>query len=141
MQQSVTIRRTLLTLSGLLLVVSACGGGSSALSKEEFLKRGNAICDSTNKVIDAASKTAFPNSGAQPDAATIKKFVNETVAPTLKKSIDDIDALKPPKDLQGGVDKMVADARAALTKLQQQAETDPTSVFNGADPFADVNKD
>ena len=38
MRQSATVKRTLLALSGLMLVVSACGGGSSALSKDEFLK-------------------------------------------------------------------------------------------------------
>jgi hypothetical protein len=144
MMQALTVRRTFAALVGLVLVLGACSssGGGSALSKDEFLKKGNAICDAGNKAIDAAGKTAFPSSDTQPDAASIKKFANEVLIPNVTKQVDDIDALKPPKDLEAAVDKLVKDAKAAITKMKDLADKDPEAIFSGSnDPFADVNKE
>jgi len=135
MHRSITIKRTLLGLGGLVLVLSACGGGSSALSKDEFLKQGNAICDAGNKTIE----TAFPDQTSQPDPAAIKKFLDETLIPNITKQVDQLDGLKPPKELESTVDKLLSDARAALTKMKQQAATDPQAALED-DPFVDVNK-
>jgi hypothetical protein len=139
--QQVLIKRTLLVAAGLVLVASACGGGgSSTLSKADFLKQGNAICDAGNKTLDAASTAAFGNTTTQPDNAAIKKFIDETLAPNIKKQIDDIAALKAPSDLKSAVDAMLATARTELAKIQQQANTDPASIFSASDPFAEVNR-
>ena len=130
-------------LLGAMLVVAACSssGGSKALSKEDFVKQGNDICTKGNAVIDEAGKKAFPDQ-TQPDPDTLKKFFNDTVAPNVKKQIDDIAALKAPSDLKSGVDKLVSDARAKLAQLQDQVNKDPASLFSSSeDPFADVNKE
>src|SRR2546423_15618058 len=110
MRRSMVLTGTVLALS-LTLGLAACGGSSSSsLSKDEFLKRGNAICDTGNKTIDSAASSLLPSSGAQPDAATLKKFVDDVLVPNVKKQLDDIDALKPPKELQADVDKLLTDA-------------------------------
>lgn len=130
-------------LVAFVLVTAACGGSSSsALSKDEFVKQGNAICQKGNDAINSVGSSQFSGS-SQPDPAAIQKFFNETVAPNIKKQIDDIAALKPPSDLKSGRDKMVADARAALAKLQSEVASDPNAAFNdqSQDPFADVNKE
>src|SRR5438477_12683678 len=82
---------------GAFLIVAACGSSSSALSKDEFVKQGNAICKTGNDAIDAAGKSIFSGTAA-PDPSAIQKFVKETVLPNVKKQIDDIDNLKPPKE-------------------------------------------
>ena len=124
-----------------LVVAAACGGSSSsALSKDEFVKQGNAICKSGNDTLNAAEKAAFPNQTEQPDPATLQKFFKETLLPNIKKQIDDIDKLKAPKELESQADDLVTSARAALAKLEAQVDKDPTSAFSGEDPFADVNK-
>ena len=129
-------------LFGAIVVISACGGGgSSALSKDDFLSKGNVVCKTGNDAIDAGSKTAFPDQTQQPDPATIQKFFNDTLAPNVKKQIDGIAALKPPSDMQSAVDQLVKDARARLSQLQDQVSKDPSVLFSSADPFADVNKE
>jgi len=126
---------------GAFLIVAACGSSSSALSKDEFVKQGNAICKKGNDAIDAAGKAAFP-SNSQPDPAAFQKFFKDTALPNVKKQIDDIDNLKPPKELETQVDTVVKDARAALAKLQDQIDKDPAAALNNPnDPFADVNKE
>ena len=128
---------------GALVVIAACGGGgSSALSKDEFVKQGNAICQKGNDAIDSTGSSFFSDSTQQPDPATVQKFFKETVSPNVKKQVDDLDKLNPPKELQAQVDKLVADARAALTKLQEQIDKDPNAALNSnEDPFANVNKE
>ena len=135
------MKRIVGILLGAMLVVAACGSDSKALSKEDFLKQGNDICKKGNETIDAASKKAFPDQTAQPDPEALKKFFNDTVFPNVKKQIEDIDALKPPKDLEADVDKLVKDAKDTLTKLQDQVNKDPQSLFSSSeDPFTEVNK-
>ena len=138
----VTIKRTAAVLVGLVLLVGACSSsGGSALSKDDFLKQGNGICDAGNKEIDAAAQKAFGSSTEQPDPAVIKAFLKETLIPSITRQVDGLDKLKAPKDLEAGLDKVVKDARAALEKMKTQADSDPASVFAGeSDPFADVNK-
>jgi hypothetical protein len=125
-----------------LLVLGACrSGDNNLLTKDEFVKQGNAVCVTLGQEIDAASKTAFPQ-GTEPDTATVKKFVKETFVPTVKKTIDGLDALKPPKELQKQVDALISHSRDVLAKVEKQADTDPTAIFSYEnDPFADVNKE
>ena len=137
------MKRNVGLLVGTLLVVTAAcsSGGSKALSKDDFLKQGNQICKDGNDAIDAGSKKAFPNQTQQPDPETLKKFFDDTIAPNVKKQIDGIAGLKPPKELESAVSKLVTDARAKLAQLQAQVDKDPSSLFSSSeDPFADINK-
>ena len=135
------MKRIVGVLFGAIVVISACGGGgSSALSKDDFLSKGNAICKTGNDAIDAAGKAVFSGTAA-PDPATVQKFFNDTLAPNVKKQIDGIAALKPPSDMQSAVDQLVKDARARLSQLQDQVSKDPSVLFSSNDPFADVNKE
>jgi hypothetical protein len=132
------IKRCVIAVAVLALVAACSDSGSKELSKDDFLKQGNAICDAGNKTIESSASSAFPNN-AQPSPDQIRDFVQKTLAPSIRKQLDDIDKLKPPKDLQGKVDKLLTDARAALAVMEQKAKDDPQSIFE-QDPFADVNK-
>jgi hypothetical protein len=124
------------------LVWGACGGGGKRLTRAEFLKEGNAICDKGNKETDAAAQKAFPNQNEAPDPTKAKVFFKETAIPSTRKQIDDIDALKPPKDLQDDVDKLLSDARDALGKIEKQVDQDVTKLLSDEnDPFKDVDRE
>ena len=126
-------------LLGAIVVVAGCSSsGSSPLSKDDFVKQGNAACQKGNDAINSAQSQSF---SSQPTPEQIQKFFKDTIAPNIKKQIDDIDKLNPPKELQAQVDKLVTDARAALTKLQEQVDKDPSALESSSDPFADVNKE
>ena len=144
MTRSSTLTRAGLLFGGLLLVASGCSssGGGGALSKDDFVKQGNAICDAGNKEMSAAEREfEGANSSASPDAAAIKAFFKDKFIPTIARQIDGLDKLKPPKDLEAAVDKLVKDARAAIDKVKAQADADPEKVFGGnEDPFADASK-
>jgi hypothetical protein len=142
MTRSRTVTRAGLLFGGVLLVASGCSssGGGSALSKDDFLKQGNAICDAGNKEI-AAADDVFETSSEEPQPEAIKAFLKDKLIPSVTRQIDAIDKLKPPKDLEAAVDKLVKDAKAALDELKKKADSDPASVFAGSDPFADANKE
>jgi hypothetical protein len=130
-----------LTATVAITLLAACGdSGSSALSKDEFIKQGNDICTTGNQAIDSSASSAFPDSTAQPTPDQIKSFAKDILIPNIRKQLDGLDKLNPPKDLQSKVDKLLADARAALTKMEQLADSNPEALFDESqDPFAAVN--
>jgi hypothetical protein len=136
------MRRTAaVLLSALALLAGACGGDEKRLSEAEFLKQGNAICKAGNDKIDAAAAKEFPNQNERPDLAKFKTFANETLIPSVRQQIDDLDDLKPPKDLQDDMDQLLSDARDALDKVKEEVNNDTAAFLdNESDPFADVNK-
>jgi hypothetical protein len=135
-------RELAIAVCGAVLVMGACSGSDARLSKEEFLKQGNAICAAGGKSIDDAFSKGFPEKTAEPDAATITKFFKETFAPLAKKLVDDLDALKPPQELQAPIDTAIAHFRTTVANVVKQAETDPLAIFAFEnDPFADVNNE
>jgi hypothetical protein len=134
-------RKAAVLVSAFALLAGACGGGGARLSKAEFLKQGNAICKAASAEIDAASAKAFPNQNEQPDPVKFKTFANETLDTAVRQQIDDIDDLKPPKDLQEDVDQLLSDARAAIDKVKEDVNKDAAAFLaNETDPFTDVNK-
>lgn len=135
------------------VAIAGCGGGSSsttgasgasgasgaqgaALSKSEFLAKGNAICAKGNQEIQAATKKAFPQ-GQQPSQAELNKFATDTLIPTVQQEIDGIKALPPPSGDEDQVNAIVNAAQSALDKGKQDPST---LVSQGSDPFAQANK-
>jgi hypothetical protein len=128
-------------LSALVLFAGACGDDGTRLSKAEFLKQGNATCKATNDKIDTASAKKFPNQDEQPDPAKFKTFATETLIPDLRQEVDDLDDLKPPKDLQDDVDHLLSDVRDALDNVKEDVNEDTAAFLNSeSDPFADAKK-
>ena len=133
------------------LAIAGCGGGSSssttgasgtsgaqgaALSKSEFLAKGNAVCAKGNQALNAAGNKAF--SSGQPTQADEEKFVTDTVIPNIQAQIDGIKALPPPSGDEDQVNAIVAAAQSALDKGKQ----DPSLLTgqSGSDPFTQANK-
>jgi hypothetical protein len=125
-------------------VLAGCGDDDEALSEQEFLEQGNAICAAGNERLDAAFEDAFAEmdleEGEEPSPEQIAAVVLEVFVPDIQSQIDGIDDLEPPDELADAVEQFLDDAQATLDELEQQAEDDPAAVFaDDEDPFADVN--
>lgn len=122
-------------LASVVTMIAACGSDETRLSNDEFLKQGNAICDTGNTAIDAAAAELFA-SGDEPTPEQLATFGNDVLVPNVQRQIDGLKKLKPPADLEKDVDQMVADAQKALDKISD----DPAAALGGdEDLFADVN--
>jgi hypothetical protein len=140
------------------LVAAGCGGGSSstttaatgatgatgaqgaALTKSEFLAKGNAICKKGNQAINKAAHQTFGprGSGQKPSQSELHDFATKTLIPNIQEQITAIKALTPPSGDEAQVTKITDDAQAALDKAKQ----DPSALTgNGPDPFQQVNKE
>ena len=126
------------------LAIAGCGGGSSssttstsALSKSEFLAKGNAICAKGEKQIGTAGKKFFSQSQA-PSQATQEKFATQVVIPNIQQQVDGIKALPAPAADEDQVNAIVEAAQSALDKVKQ----DPSLITQsqGSDPFTQANK-
>src|SRR5437764_2220697 len=125
----------------LALVVVAVGCGSSkskstvttpALTKSEFLKRGNAICKKGNQQINQVAHKVFPNRKARPGRAQVTKFATGTIIPSVQSQINGVKALGAPKGDEAKVNAIITTAQAALDK----AKKDPILLTGGKhDPF------
>jgi hypothetical protein len=126
--------------AALTLLISSCGG-DKRLSRAEFLTQGNAICTAGQDKIDAAIAQEFPNRDERPDPAKFRTLVNETLIPNVRQQLDDIDDLKPPKDLQDEVDEVLSAVRAALDKTKEEVNKDTNAFLDSdVDLMAEANK-
>jgi hypothetical protein len=131
------------------LVAAGCGSSNNsststtaALTKAEFLKKGNAVCKKGNQQINTAanqtfSRKKYPN-GPPPKSLQVK-FATDTVIPSIQTQINGIKALSPPSGDEAKVKAIVDSAQAALDK----AKADPTALLQNNpknDPFAETNK-
>ncbi|MGH9157781.1 MAG: hypothetical protein ACRD1K_18535 [Acidimicrobiales bacterium] len=117
-----------------LALAGACGGGDGdRLTKAEFLKQANAICEKGNARIEEAGGDLSPESPMD----QITSFIEDTALPETPAQFDDVDGLNPPEDIAGDVDQALAAVRRALDKV----EDDPASlVEDGDEIFAEANK-
>ena len=122
-------RAIVLVLALTLLV--GCGGGSD-ISKADFTKKANKICDAGNKKIADIGKSI----GANPSADDVKKAVTDKLVPAVQDQIDKIRDLGFPKADKAKLTKIFDDSESALNKIKD----DPETALNSGDPFGDINK-
>jgi len=102
-----------LTVVGASLALSACGSSSESISKAEFLKQGNEICEEGNKQIRTAGEEQFPRSGGRPSQKDLEAFATNTVVPEIRSQLDEIEALGFPSGDEEQVEDILP--AAALT--------------------------
>lgn len=127
-------RATLAFVAAAALAGCKTSGGET-LTREEFLKQGNAICAKGNAEIEAVAPKggdAGPPSG--PEGEAFFKAIIET----SHRMIDDVAALKPPADLQPEMTGIVADSRLILADME--AKGAEALFASEGDPFVEVNK-
>lgn len=124
-----------LLVVGLAVGCSASPSAGTALTKEEFLKQGNALCAAGNGRI--ATAVAELASDRQAPAGATAEAMYGTVMTEVTGMIDGLRALTPPSEMQAEHTAMLAEADAVLAKVKAEG---PDAFFaQTEDPFANVN--
>lgn len=132
---------SLVLVSILAVAVPAAGCGSSkkkthALTKSEFLAKGNAICRKGNQQINAVGNRVFSRKH-KPTKAQALKFAKDTIIPSVQSQINGVRALGAPAGDKAKVSAIVNAAQSALDK----AKKNPIVLTqNGPDPFKKANQ-
>ncbi len=148
--------RSLLALAGLSLVVGGCGSSSSssagtsgstsraaaapALTKTEYLKKGNAICRGTQilrqQAFIAYAKAHHLNPNAPPTNAQATQVATTIVIPSIQGTINELKALVPPSSDEAQVTAMLAAAQQDIDRGKQ----DPVQMVTSTGTFAHSSK-
>lgn len=127
-------------LVALVALIAGCGGGDSTtgatttseapLTKAEFIRKGDAICQtgneaSTTEIEQFAKENGF---GSEPSKAQFEEVVTEVLVPNLAQQADELDALVPPAEDKDRTEAIVASVREAITEI----EKNPTSLEENA---------
>jgi hypothetical protein len=145
----------LLGIAALVLVAAGCGGSDdstdtgstsggegSALTKAQFIKQSDAICEEGNEELESeAEDFATENNVDTEDPTTEQQeeVVVEVIAPAIQRQAEGIDALAAPSGEEEEVEAIVAAVESGAT----EAEEDPGSIIEESDdggPFAEANK-
>lgn len=119
------------------LCIAGCGSSNdsttttAAISKAEFLSKGNAICARGNK----QTNEAFAGLGAKPSSAQIKGVIETSFVPEVQAQIDGIRALGAPQGDEAKVEHMLDLAQEDLDEIKR----DPVAYAeesNGGKRFA-----
>jgi hypothetical protein len=127
-------------LVGIALVLAGCGGGDDkGLSKADYIKQADAICqkgdDATNKALQAALQALGTDKPTDEQQA---KLAADVAVPNVETQLTALKALGKPKDGGDEVDAMVK----ALEDATAKVKADPTLLTNDGSsesPFADAN--
>jgi hypothetical protein len=148
------IGATSIAVCVIALVVSGCGGGSgssstspavttpvttaSGMTQAEYVKRGDAICDKSDKAQNASLKAmAKKDPKAESTAAGRVKLVVTAGLPPIKIEAQELAALGAPSGDEAEVQAIVDGLNEAIEKSEQN----PASVLNSsANPFTQVDK-
>lgn len=138
-------RSRFLALAAIAAVASlaGCGSGgdgtaSAPLTKAEFIKQGDAICekaDGKQKVELQAYLKEHP--AARSSQAGQEKMILEVGAPPIQSEAEELAALEPPADDQDEIGAIVEAIEEAVSKVKE----DPSNLTTGAKgPFAKADK-
>jgi hypothetical protein len=138
------MKRNALMLLGLTmaiaLVAAGCGGDSddndTALTKSQFLAKGNTICEVGNKEIQNAFETSIGK--GQPTQEQLNAVVTDSLVPSIQGQIDGIRGLGAPEGDDGQIGQILDEAELALQDVKENPSL--ATQEGGQDPFASVNK-
>ena len=131
----------------LAALVAGCGGGDETtdetvtLTKVEFIKQGDAICQAGNKEIEAgfeefAKENDLPEN-KEPSKEQGVELVETVLLPSIQQQGEELRELGAPEGDEDQVDAMLT----ALEDAVAEGEDEPESLFSGdADPFGDANQ-
>lgn len=148
-------KRLIAALFGVLAIAVAgagCGSSSdsssggdessaSALTKPEFIKAADAICEEGNENIEGeAEEFAEENEidTKKPTTAQQEEVVSEVVAPAIREQAEGISALGAPSGEEETVEAIVAAVEAGA----EEAEEEPSVLISGegGGPFEEANE-
>jgi hypothetical protein len=120
---------------------NSSGGGDEtvALTKVEFIKQADSVCEKGNKAIeDGADKFAKDNNvdTEKPTEEQKEEVIVEVVAPEIRQQGEEIGELGAPEGDEAKVEAIVTSLEDAADEL----ESEPKSLFEGKSPLADASK-
>ena len=123
-------------------IAAGCGddnddSGDQALTKQEFLAKGNAICTAGNKEVETAFRTAIGN--AKPTQEQLNAVVTDSLIPSIQGQIDDIRDLPAPDGDEDQITDMLDKAELSLQDVKENPSL--ATQEGGQDPFAEVQKE
>jgi len=104
-----------------VLTLTACGGGSSQLSKEDYTAKANKICGDVTKQADALP--------APKSLTDIAPWL-EKAKPLLKNELSDLRKLKPPADMESDVNAWLATGDRELQLFDEMGTAAKTGDTN-----------
>jgi hypothetical protein len=137
-----------LALTAALIVgvcVAGCGSSSSttettaAISKAEFVAKGNAVCVKGEKAQEAEVNAYVKKHGLEnkkPSKAQEVELVETVFAPNIQSQIDGVKALGAPN----GEEQQVSSALELSQQALEKVEANPELAFGKQDPFAAAGK-
>lgn len=114
------------------------GGGSSSVSKSEYLAEARTICQKGHQALAAASNDVFAKlaPGQKLSEPEIENFVRTTVIPTIRDQVAQLRDLTPPKGEKEHVEEIYDELDEGLDEL----EKNPRKLTDGSNVFADADK-
>jgi len=144
-------KRLIVLLAGIVAVVALVAGcGSSddsstdsttALTKAEFVKQGDAICEKGSKQIETEAE-AFADENnvdtGNPTDEQQEEVIEAVVGPALQTQADELGELGAPSGEEAKVTAMLE----ALEQGAEELESDPGALLeeNGSDPLDKANE-
>jgi hypothetical protein len=130
------------------LLAAGCGSSdntestaTTALTKAEFLKKGNAICANGNKEINEGFESFFEESNLkkneEPSKAQKEEAAETIVIPAIRKDVESIRALGAPEGEEEQVEEILTAAEEALETLESEPAA---AVSESNQAFVRVNK-
>jgi len=131
----------------LAALVAGCGGGDETtdetvtLTKVEFIKQGDAICQAGNKEIEEgfekfAEENDLPEN-KEPSKEQGVELVETVLLPSIEQQGEELRELGAPEGDEEQIDEMLTSLEDAVA----EGEDDPESLFSGdTDPFGDANQ-
>jgi hypothetical protein len=117
------------------LTAAGCGGGETStktIPKAVFIKKANAICKKSSERM-VASFTSFlakkKSSITHPSQATKEEMVGKALVPSVKREIEEFQALGAPS----GDEDRVGEIIKALEEGLETAESNPEAVASSSD--------
>ncbi len=137
----------LVALAGLAMFAAGCGGSddgttTASLTKAEFVKQGNAICQAGNEEINSEVESFAEENGLsgndQPTAEQLEELATDILIPSVSKQVGEVRDLGAPSAVEQEVDAFLDHAE----KVVEEVEADPTLITEAkTSPFESVNKE
>ena len=119
-----------------LLVITGCGGSDSeSLTKPEYTRKANAVCDQGLQEREEQLKVLLGQAGQNATKAEQEKLVLKLI-PTYEKTTSDLAELDAP----AGEEKKVETIIEAREEAAERVRSDPGSALVGNVPFVKSNE-
>lgn len=147
MKKSVIAALVALALAALVAFAAGCGSGGSdstestaSISKADFLKQANAICEEGNENINAKfeefTKENNLSETEEPPKEVQEEAIEEVLIPAINTQIEEIRALGTPEGDEGELEEVFSSEEGVL----EEAEEEPTILFENTATQKEANK-